>query len=174
MTKPPRRALLLCAALAAIALPAAASSEPSSSTFAISGREYAFTSTHGLFAGSGSGSNGGTAFWNASVKHDKLGSSPAYVNGGSIAITVRNRGTSVDAILGSLTHRGGTISALDRGANCTSQTYLVTGKLERVLTTSTSKGTGSLSVTLTHFRHRVLGRCVAYKARVVGSVTFAY
>jgi hypothetical protein len=29
-------------------------------------------------------------------------------------------------------------------------------------------------VTLTHYRVRVLGSCVAYKARVAGSVTFSY
>ena len=167
------RHLVVFGALAA-AVPAAAASKPVSTTFTISGREYAFTSTHGLFAGTGAGNRGGTAYWNASVKHDKLSSNPAYVNGGSVALTVRNGGISVDAIVGTFARRGGTISALDRGANCTNQKYLVTGRLERVLTTSTSGGTGSLSVTLTHFRHRILGRCVAYKATVSGSVTFAY
>ena len=161
------------AALVAAALPSAASSAPGSTTFTISGREYAFTSTRGFFAGGGSGNKGGSAYWNATVKHDKLGSSPAYVNGGSVAVTVR-KGASVDAIVGTFSRHGGTISPLDRGANCTNQKYLVTGKLERVLTSTTSNGTGSLSATLTHFRHRVLGRCVAYKASVAGSVTFAY
>jgi hypothetical protein len=165
--------IVVFAAVAA-ALPAAASSAPVSTTFTISGREYAFTSTHGFFAGTGAGNRGGTAYWNASVKHDKLGSSPTYVNGGSVALTVRNGGISVDAIVATFAHHGGTISTLDRGTNCTNQKYLVTGRLARVLTTTSSNGTGSLSVTLTHFRHRVLGRCIAYKASVAGTVTFAY
>ena len=175
MIRLPRRSFLLAAlAVTSAALPAAASSTPVSSTFTISGREYAFTSTHGLFAGTGKGNRGGTAYWNASVKHDKLGPSPAYVNGGSVAITVRNGGVSVDAIVGTFARHGGTISSLVRGENCTNQKYLVTGRLEHVLTTSTSNGTGSLSATLTHFRHRILGRCIAYKASVAGTVTFAY
>jgi hypothetical protein len=173
MARPARRSLLAALAVA-VALPAAASSEPVSSSFTISGREYAFTSTRGFFAGNGNGNRGGTAYWNATVKHDKLGPSPAYVNGGSVAITVRDGGISVDAIVGTFARHGGTIATLVRGENCTNQKYLVTGRLERVLTTSTSNGTGSLSATLTHYRHRVLGRCLAYKASVAGTVTFAY
>lgn len=168
------RSVICAAVVVAAALPAAAASQPGSSTFTISGREYAFTSTHGFFAGTGSGTKGGTAYWNASVRHDKLGTSPAYVNGGSVAITVRNGGISVDAVVGTFARHGGTITTLVRGENCTNQKYLVTGRLEHVLTTSTSNGTGSLNVTLTHFRHRVLGRCIAYKASVAGTVTFAY
>jgi hypothetical protein len=73
-------------ALAAVALPAAASSTPASTSFKIVGYEYAFTSTVGSFAGNGSGDAGGTAYWNATVKHDQLGSDPTYVNGGSFAM----------------------------------------------------------------------------------------
>jgi hypothetical protein len=35
-------------------------------------------------------------------------------------------------------------------------------------------GSGQLAVRLTHYRARVLGRCVIYKARVAGTVTFTY
>jgi hypothetical protein len=166
--------LVLSAAAAAAALPAAASSEPVSSTFEIAGREYAFTSTRGFFAGTGSGDEGGSAYWNATVKHDRLGVKPAYINGGSFALTVRNGGTSLDAVAGTFKHHGGTISRLDGGANCRNQKYLVKGTLERVLTTTTTNGTGNLSITLTHYRHRILGRCIAYKAKVAGNISFAY
>ena len=69
----PRALLVVLVALAAVALPAAASSAPVSTSFKIIGYEYAFTSTVGSFAGNGSGNAGGTAYWNATVKHDRLG-----------------------------------------------------------------------------------------------------
>jgi hypothetical protein len=166
--------LIVCVAFVAAALPATASSEPVSTSFKIVGYEYAFTSTVGSFAGSGSGDAGGTAYWNATVKHDRLGSSPTYVNGGSFAMTVGGPGTSVDAVVGTFSHHGGKITTLDRGANCTSQRYLVADTLRSVVTPTTSNGSGNFRVTLTHYRHRLLGRCIAYKARVSGTVSFAY
>jgi hypothetical protein len=167
-------AVVACVAGLVSMTPAAASSAPVSTTFKVVGYEYAFTSTVGSFAGTGSGDAGGKGYWNARVKHDRLGSSPTYVNGGSFAMTVQGPGTAVDAVVGTFTHHGGTIRTLDRGANCTNQRYLVTDTLEDVRTATTANGTGKFQVTLTHYRHRVLGRCIAYKARVSGSVSFTY
>ena len=169
------RALIVIAlALAAVAVPAAASSPPISTSFKIVGYEYAFTSTVGSFAGTGSGNAGGAAYWNATVKHDRLGSDPTYVNGGFFAMTIRGPGSSVDAVVGTFTSHGGKITTLDRGANCTNQKYLVADALKAVSTPTTSNGSGNFSVTLTHYRHRLLGRCIAYKARVSGMVSFTY
>ena len=170
----PRALLVVLVALAAVALPAAGSSAPVSTSFKIIGYEYAFTSTVGSFAGNGSGNAGGTAYWNATVKHDRLGSDPTYVNGGSFAMAVRGPGSSVDAVVGTFTHHGGKITTLDRGANCTNQKYLVADTLKAVSTPKSSDGSGNFMVTLTHYRHRLLGRCVAYKARVSGTVSFTY
>ena len=170
----PRALLVVLAALAAVALPAAGSSAPVSTSFTIIGYEYAFTSTVGSFAGNGSGNAGGTAYWNATVKHDRLGSDPTYVNGGSFAMAVRGPGSSVDAVVGTFTHHGGKITTLDGGANCTNQKYLVADTLKAVSTPKSSDGSGNFMVTLTHYRHRLLGRCVAYKARVSGTVSFTY
>jgi hypothetical protein len=78
-----RRLLLVALAFAALAIPAAAS-PPVSTSFNIVGYEYAFTSSVGSFAGNGSGNAGGTGYWNATVRHDPLGSDPAYVNGGPL------------------------------------------------------------------------------------------
>jgi hypothetical protein len=169
------RALLVVAlALAAVAPPAAASLAPVSTSFKIVGYEYAFTSTIGSFAGNGSGNAGGAAYWNATVKHDRLGSNPTYINGGSFAMAIRGPGSSVDAVVGILTHHGGKITTLDRGANCTNQKYVVADTLKAVSTPRTSNGSGNFMITLTHYRHRLLGRCVAYKARVSGEVSFTY
>jgi hypothetical protein len=162
------------ALLPTLTLPAAASSAPASSSFAVVGYEYAFTSTVGTFAGTGKGDAGGKVFWNATVKHDKLGSKPTYVNGGSFAMTIAGPGTSVDAVVGTFSFHGGMITTLDRGTNCTNQRYRVADTLQDVSTTTTSNGTGTFIVTLTHYRHRILGRCVAYKARVAGTLSFTF
>ena len=170
-----RRPLLVVPlALAAMVLPAAASSAPSSTSFSIAGYEYAFTATVGAFAGTGTSVAGDRAYWNATVNHDRLGSNPTYVNGGPFAMTVRGADGSVDAVVGTFTHHGGKITTLDRGANCTNQKYLVADTLRDVTTTTTAGGSGNFRVTLTHYRHRVLGRCIAYKARVAGTVSFRY
>jgi len=170
----PRAFTVALLALAAVAVPAAASSAPVSTSFKIVGYEYAFTSTVGSFAGTGSGEAGGMAYWNATVKHDRLGSNPTYVNGGLFAMTIRGPGNSVDAVVGTFTHHGGKITTLDRGANCTNQKYLVADTLKAVSTPTTSNGSGNFSVTLIHYRRRLLGRCVAYKAIVSGKVSFTY
>jgi hypothetical protein len=165
---------LLAALVAALMLPGAASPAPASTSFAIVGYEYAFTSTVGTFAGTGKGDAGGKAFWNVTVKHDKLGSKPTYVNGGPFAMTVVGSGEKVDAVVGTFAFHGGMITTLDRGANCTNQRYRVADNLTDVSTTSSRNGTGTFSVVLTHYRHKLLGRCIAYKARVAGTVSFSY
>src|SRR2546423_15717810 len=91
----PRALLVVPLVLAAVALPAAASSAPVSTSFKIAGYEYAFTSTVGSFAGNGSGDAGGTGYWNATVKHDRLGSEPTYVHSGYLAKANRRAGSSV-------------------------------------------------------------------------------
>jgi hypothetical protein len=169
-----RSSLLALVAAAALALPGAATAAPASTTFTIVGYEYAFTSTVGNFAGSGVGNAGDTAVWNASVQHDPLGSTPTYVNGGSFQMVTWSPSGHIDSVTGTFAYHGGTITTLNSGANCTNQRYLVTGTLEDVATTTTTGGTGSFSAVLTHFRASLFGRCVIYKARVVGTVTFAY
>ena len=174
MSLPRPSPVAFAAALVALVLPASGASAPVSTTFTVVGYEYAFTSTVGSFAGTGTGDVGGKSYWNARVKHDKLGSKPTYVNGGSFAMTVTGPGAKVDGVIGTFTYHGGTIKTLVGGVNCTNQKYLVADTLRDVATVSTSGGTGTFRVTLTHYRHRVLGRCIAYKARVSGTVTLTY
>jgi hypothetical protein len=169
------RALALIPSLVIAALAPAAVAAPGSASFTITGSEYAFTSTVGAFAGRAAGNAGDIGFWNATVRHDRLGGvSPIYVNGGSFEMTVRPPGGGIDAVAGTLTHHGGTITTLKPGANCTNQQYRVAARLQDVLTPNSAGGSGSLKVTLTHYRLRVLGHCLAVKARVAGTVTFHY
>jgi hypothetical protein len=170
------RFLVLAAMTAAmLAVPLSAAAAPASRTFAVRGFEYAFTPTVGFFAGSAAGNAGDRGAWNTDVEHDRLGSSPPiYVNGGSFWMATRGPSGSYDWVTGTFTHHGGTITTIDPGANCTNERYLVTGTLRNVTTSTTSAGTGSFSVTLSHFRASVLGRCITYSASVVGQVSFDY
>jgi hypothetical protein len=171
-----RRSLLLLvtALAAAVALPASAAAAPASTVFAVSGHEYAFTPTVGCFAGTAVGNAGDRAAWNTCVEHDPLGSVPTYVNGGRFAMTTRSPAGRYDFVTGTFVYHGGTIETIDPGANCTNQRYLVTGALEDVSTSTTSGGSGRFSVTLTHFRTRIFGRCITYRASVVGTASFVY
>jgi hypothetical protein len=169
-----RSALATLAVAAALVVPSAASAAPASTTFRIVGYEYAFTQTVGSFAGTAVGNAGDVGAWNATVEHDPLGSTPTYVNGGLFELTTANPDGSADWVTGTLTYHGGTITTLNTGAGCTNQQYLVTGTLQDVATSTTSGGTGSMSVVLTHYRTSLFGHCVIYKARVAGTVSFAY
>ena len=174
MTRLLRTSLVTLIALAAVVLAPSASAAPASTSFAIVGYEYAFTPTVGAFAGRGIGNAGDFAAWNATVQHDRLGSTPTYVNGGVFQMATANASGHTDTVTGTFAFHGGTITTLDPGAGCTNQQYLVTGTLKDVMTTTTSGGTGTFAATLTHFRTRLFGHCIAYKARVRGHVTFAY
>jgi energy-converting hydrogenase Eha subunit A len=168
-----RSVIVTLAAGAALALPTVASARPASTTFTVTGNEYAFTQTVGSFAGRASGNAGDSGLWNARVEHDPLGSQPTYINGGTFEMTTV-RGFSADYVTGDFVHHGGQITVLDPGAGCTNQRYLVAGRLENVATSTTSSGTGMFSAVLTHYRYSLFGRCIIYNARVVGSVSFLY
>jgi hypothetical protein len=169
-----RRLSVAVVAVAALATPVVASAAPASTTFAVRGHEYAFTPTVGFFAGTARGNEGDAAVWNTYVEHDPLGSTPTYITGGSFAMATRSPSGTFDHVRGSFVDHGGTITTIDPGANCTNQHYRVTGALQDVATSTTAGGTGNVDVILTHYRTRIFGRCIAYRATVVGTATFAY
>jgi hypothetical protein len=169
-----RSALVIVVALTALVAAGGATAAPASTSFAVVGYEYAFTSTVGSFAGTGRGDDGDAAAWNARVEHDPLGSAPTYVNGGSFAMTTRGADGHLDFATGDFAYHGGMITTIDPGTGCTNQRYRVTGTLEHVATATTSDGSGNLSVVLTHYRVSIFGHCVIYKARVAGMVSFGY
>ncbi|HET7857027.1 MAG TPA: hypothetical protein VFL41_11280 [Gaiellaceae bacterium] len=161
-------------ALATLALPAAAPAAPPSTTFSVTGFEYAFTPTVGVFAGIGRGNAGDSAAWNTRVEHDPLGSEPTYINGGSFKMVTVSKGGHPDYVRGDYVHHGGTITTIDPGANCTNQRFRVVGALEHVSTTDSTGGIGSFSAVLTHHRLRIFGRCFTYSATVAGGASFSY
>src|SRR6266511_6010352 len=105
--------------LATLAVPASASAAPASTSFAVTGFEYAFTPTVGFFAGRGTGNAGDRAAWNTYVEHDPLGSTPTYVNGGSLQMTTRSPAGTYDWVTGEFVYHGGMSRASDSGTNRT-------------------------------------------------------
>ena len=166
-----RLTIFLVAALALlVAAPAAVAAQTYSDT--ISGYEYAFTSTEGRFAGSASGSLPGA--WNADVHHTPLCRTctpTATITGGSFSLaTTRNGLTAL--VWGSFV--GGTVQLMNRGANCTNETFAVNGILGRVGWWTSGSGSGTFSATLTHYRRLVFGRCVTYGASVRGTLSLTF
>jgi hypothetical protein len=169
-----RVVVFFCSALIALVFSPLGSAAPASTSFGVSGYEYAFTSTVGSFAGSGTGNAGDIAIWNATVDHDPLGSTPTYIDGGSVVITTASPSGHLDYVTGTLAHHGGAITILTSGSGCTNQQYLVKGALEGVSTSTTAGGSGTFNVTLTHYRYSLFGYCIIYKATVKGTVSFSY
>jgi hypothetical protein len=169
-----RSSIAALAAAAALLLPSAAAAAPASTSFRVVGYEYAFTSTVGSFAGTATGNAADVGGWNATVQHDPLGSSPTYVDGGTFQLGTAGLSDGTDSVTGTLDYHGGTITTLNPGAGCTNQQFLVTDTIGNVSTETTSGGSGSLSVVLTHFRTSIFGHCVIYSARVAGTVSFVY
>ena len=165
-----RSITLTAVAILALAVPAAALASQTYSDTS-SGAEYYFTSTDGRFTGTASGSLPGA--WNADVQHTKLCLSctpTATITGGRFQLATSLHGLP-SLITGSFT--GGTVQVINKGANCTNQTFAVHGILAGV-GRSGGSGTGTFDETLTHHRTSILGTCVIYAATVKGTITLTF
>jgi hypothetical protein len=158
------RTLTSAAVLAAsmAAFPASATAQVEY-TYNVAGTEVYATSTKGRFVGTAIGSATGT--WYAEVVHDPLGPGlePEPIHSGSFGM-VLIKAEPAHTVSGKFS--GGSITLDHSGANCTNQVYTVNGDLTGVSVT----GEGSVSVTLTHHRKKVLGKCWLYAATVGGTV----
>jgi hypothetical protein len=155
------------------ALPGGANAAPASATFRVSGAEIAFTPTQGTFVGKALGSAGDRGAWKAVVAHTRLSSLPAAITGGNFRMATAGASwTTADSVEGTFT--GGTINVVNPGLGCTNQTFAISGTLGSVATSTTSGGTGSFNVLLTHYRVRLFGNCVTYSATVAGTASFTY
>jgi hypothetical protein len=165
-----RRRFLFVLALALAVLCSVPSSALAARTYndSIRGHEYFFTSTDGRFAGYATGDLPGA--WNADVRHTPLclSCSPtATITGGTFSLA-----TTYFVVNGSFT--GGTVQVINRGANCTNQTFAVDGDLGNVGRWNGGTGTGEFSAILTHYRHSVFGICVTYGATVGGTLSLTF
>jgi hypothetical protein len=166
-----RMIMLLGVAVLALAAPSGAFAAQTYSD-TISGHEYYYTSTDGKFAGSASGELPGD--WNADVQHTKLCLSctpTATITGGSFSLAT-TLGSIPTLVTGKFT--GGTVQVINKGTNCTNQTFAVNGVLGNVGPWYSGHGSGNFTATLTHYRTSILGSCVTYGASVKGTLSLAF
>jgi hypothetical protein len=147
-----------------LALPSTAAAATVSDSYAISGYEYYATSAQGRFAGTATGSSGDLATWRAIVDHTPL-TTTASITGGSATLATSN----LVVIDGTFT--GGSVTLSYQAHGCGIQRYAVVGSLGDVTRSDASTtGSGTFTATLTHYRTRVLGRCIVYSASVAGTI----
>jgi hypothetical protein len=148
-------------AVLSVASTGAANASPRPIIATVHGIELVAEHTQGTFSGYTSG--GLTGGWLATVNHTPLDPN-ARITGGTFTLV-----TKLDQLEHPLTARigHGSITMTNPGANCTNQTFTVTGNLTHL----TGNRTGSFSLTLTHWRHNLLGTCLSYFATTSGSLT---
>jgi hypothetical protein len=165
-----RSITLIAVGILALAVPVAALASQTYSDTS-KGAEYYFTSTDGRFTGTASGLLPGA--WNANVQHTKLclACTPtATITGGSFQLATSVHDTP-SLVTGSFT--GGSVQVINRGANCSNQTFAVHGLLGSV-GPSGGDGSGTFNATLTHHRASIFGTCVIYAATVGGTINLTF
>jgi hypothetical protein len=150
------------ALLAVVSAPAgSATPSPRRVVARVHGIELIALHTQGTFSGYTTGGLSGG--WLAIVDHTPLDPN-ARITGGSFSLA-----TSLDQLGHPLAARieRGAITMTNPGTSCTNQTFKVTGNLTGVH----GYKTGAFSLTLTHFRHDILGTCLSYFATTNGTLT---
>jgi hypothetical protein len=113
------------------------------------------SSTLGTFVGVATGQLPGV--WRVQIAHEPLATGPTVlITGGTFTLRTR----SGKRFQGPVTT--GSVTVVDRGGQCTNQTYHVSATLN----------IGSVVGTLTHHRRSFFGRCVIYAATMQGTGTF--
>ena len=148
--------------LAVVSAPAgSATASPRRVVARVHGIELIARHTQGTFSGYASGGLSGG--WLAVVNHTPLDPN-ARITGGSFSLA-----TSLDQLGDPLAARieRGAITMTNPGTRCTNQTFKVTGNLAGLR----GYKRGAFSLTLTHFRHDILGTCLSYFATTNGTLT---
>jgi hypothetical protein len=158
--------LLLVGVLLSIGTGQASASTTRTDT--VKGTEVAYTSTQGRFTGYATGDLPGS--WAAVLDHTLL-SPNATITGGSftLATVIHWIPRTVEGTFAA----GGTVTRVYRESGCGIQKYAVEDKLVHVGVGGGS-GSGHVSATLTHYRHSVFGRCIAYAATISGTVALTF
>jgi hypothetical protein len=158
--------LLTATAIALLAAAAAvwqtsARADPPPLVASVHGIEVNAEHTTGTFSGYATGGlHGG---WLAVVDHTPLAAN-ADITGGTLTLVTKTNGAA-RTLTGQFT--GGTITMTNPGANCTNQTFKVTGSLAHF----DGNRSGLFTVTLTHWRRTILGTCHSYFATTNGTLT---
>jgi hypothetical protein len=164
-----RFALFLIMAGALLSAGADRASASTTHTDTVNGSEVAYTSTQGTFTGYATGDLPGS--WAAVIHHTVL-SPDASITGGSftLATVIHWIPRTVDGTFAA----GGTVTRFYREPGCGIQRYAVEDDLVNVGVAGGGSGSGHVSATLTHYRHSVLGHCVAYAATIAGTVRLTF
>ncbi len=153
---------LLLAALAGPSVARASAQE----TYSLTGYEVWFTPTVGTFVGTGSGTDGASAGWQAAIEHSVVISPTGTITGGW-ATLYRTDGVQVGGYF-----TGGAIQLVNDGAGCTVETHVVQGTLANVWRSNSPAVTGGLfEGTLVHYRAWIFGQCITYSASVTATIT---
>jgi hypothetical protein len=145
----------------AVGWQSAALADPPPLVSSVHGIEVVAEHTKGTFSGYASGALDGG--WLAVVDHSPL-AAKADITGGTLTLVTRTGG-AVRTMTGQFT--GGTITMTNSGANCTNQTFNVTGSLAHF----DGNRSGLFTLTLTHWRRIILGACRSYFATTNGTLT---
>jgi hypothetical protein len=162
-----RIGVLVASAVAAVALAATAGAAVSS-TWNVSGIEIGHVGTTSTFVGFASAVDGGRGLWKATATYDTL-AADGHVTGGSLQMGLR--GADGTIAQGSATIANGTITIVSQPAGCGDEVFGIAGDLANVQLGTTTGGTGSYAVKLTHKRAMFGGRCITYAGLVTGSLT---
>jgi len=149
------RSILVLAAVAALALPAAAAAGTATDTAGGIELPSADISTTGNFVGLTSGDLPG--IWFAQVVHNQLVytlGQPTSITGGSFTLA-----TTTSTLNETIT--GGSVTPTSLPDGCSNQTFSL----------SLTLSGGSFAGTLTHFRLLLFGSCITYFATVTGTAT---
>jgi hypothetical protein len=146
-------------AAAALVAPLGGTAAPAAQTVVVpvQGAEVWASDTVGRFAGTASEPASGA--WRTTVVHTPL-HGHAEITGGTWTLVAWVRG---DARRVRGTFTAGTVDVTHAGRGCTDERFAVVAVGQ----------TAHVDVTLTHYRRRVLGRCVIYSASVDGTLTIA-
>ncbi len=155
-----RRLLIAAGLTAALTVPIGSVSASTSVTYALSGVEYAATSTQGSFTGVALASDD-YGVWQAIVTHAEFDSNgDAAISGGTFALDGQVRDVAGAIVRG----------AVDRltTSQCGKETFQVTGVLALA-----GGRPGGFSMLLTHYRFRSwTGRCITFFVTVKGAASF--
>ena len=163
-----RFALILFTAGVLLSIGTSQATASTTRTDTVKGTEVAYTSTQGTFTGYATWDLPGS--WAAVIDHTVL-SPDATITGGSftLATVIHWIPRTVEGTFAA----GGTVTRIYREPGCGIQKYSIQDDLVHVGVGGGS-GSGHVSATLIHYRHSVLGHCIAYAATISGTVTLTF
>ncbi|MDX6485407.1 MAG: hypothetical protein QOF43_560 [Gaiellaceae bacterium] len=155
--------IALLAAVTLVVVTGAGAANSPSPSYQVAGIEIGAPQNASPFFGTGLGTLGDRAVWQASLVHDSFAScstvgSACPIKGGTLSVR-SNNGSQFTG-----TFTGGSFQLLSAGPGCGRQSFAVTGTL------TTTNGPQVLTATLTQFRFLFRGTCQVLAASLQGQL----